>query len=330
MKKTTLIALAVVASASFCTVDAKKKKKEVKEPESVAAPVVLNSSSDSVSYAAGMAITQGLLPFLKQQHGIDSAQIAIFVKAFCEAVNAGDNPEVKARIAGGEIAGQVSQRMLPGITEEFKDSPDSIVASLLYRGFTDALMQDTTVFKQSQAEAYFHEKQQADKKAKEEKLYGPNRRAGEEFLANIRANAERDSIIILPSGLMYKVLVKGEGQVPQMTDKVQVNYEGRLIDGTVFDASKKHGDKPSEFQPNQVIKGWTEALTMMPVGSKWQLYIPQELAYGERNTGNIKPYSALIFDVELVGIVGATPEEPVKTATPVKSKAKKGAKKGRK
>ena len=81
-----------------------------------------------------------------------------------------------------------------------------------------------------------------------------------------------------------------------------VNYEGRLIDGTVFDASKKHGDKPAEFKPSQVIKGWTEALTMMPVGSKWELYIPYELAYGDRNTGSIKPYSALIFTVELVGI----------------------------
>ena len=100
------------------------------------------------------------------------------------------------------------------------------------------------------------------------------------------------------------MLVKGDGVVPQMSDKVQVHYEGRLIDGTVFDASAKHGDKPSEFQPDQVIKGWTEALTMMPVGSKWQLYIPQQLAYGERNMGTIKPYSTLIFDVELVGIVG--------------------------
>ena len=100
------------------------------------------------------------------------------------------------------------------------------------------------------------------------------------------------------------MLVKGDGPVPQRSDKVQVHYEGRLIDGTVFDASAKHGDQPSEFQPDQVIKGWTEALTMMPVGSKWQLYIPQQLAYGERNMGTIKPYSTLIFDVELVGIVG--------------------------
>ena len=121
------------------------------------------------------------------------------------------------------------------------------------------------------------------------------------------------------------MLVKGEGEVPQMTDKVQVNYEGRLVDGTVFDASAKHGDKPAEFRADQVIRGWTEALTMMPVGSKWQLYIPQELAYGERNMGNIKPYSTLIFDVELVGIDKPKTEEPAKSE-PVKA-AKKTAKK---
>ena len=95
--------------------------------------------------------------------------------------------------------------------------------------------------------------------------------------------------------------------MPQISDKVKVHYEGRLIDGTVFDASSKHGDEPATFQPNQVIKGWSEALTMMPVGSKWTLYIPQELAYGERQAGTIPPYSALVFDVELVEIVKDAP-----------------------
>jgi FKBP-type peptidyl-prolyl cis-trans isomerase FklB len=109
-------------------------------------------------------------------------------------------------------------------------------------------------------------------------------------------------VITLPSGLQYKVLVKGEGEVPQTSDKVKVNYEGRLLDGTVFDSSYERG-QAAEFTPTQVIKGWTEALTMMPVGSKWQLYIPYELAYGTRDTGKIKPYSMLIFDVELLEIV---------------------------
>lgn len=322
MKKIVILALAVVASASFCTVDAKKKKKEEKAAEPVVLPVVLNSSSDSVSYAAGMAVTNGLMPFLKQQHGLDSASIGLFLKAFEEVINAGETPEAKARIAGVEIANQVRGRMLPGISGEFTDSPDSIISDLFFRGFIDAMKQDTTHFKQAAAEEYFKQKQETDKKAKEEKLYGPNRDAGIKFL---KENAQKEGVITTASGLQYKVLVKGEGEVPQMTDKVQVNYEGRLVDGTVFDASAKHGDKPAEFRADQVIRGWTEALTMMPVGSKWQLYIPQELAYGERNMGNIKPYSTLIFDVELVGIDKPKSEEPAKSE-PVKA-AKKTAKK---
>ena len=318
MKKVVLLALAVVASASFCTVDAKKKKKEEVKAEPVVAPVELKSSSDSVSYAAGMSITNGLMPFLQQQHGLDSASIGFFLKSFEETINAGDSPEAKARIAGVEIASQVRGRMLPGISGEFKDSPDSIITDLFFRGFIDAMKQDSTHFNQTAAEAYFKQKQEIDQKAKEERLYGPNRDAGIQFL---KENAKKEGVITTPSGLQYKVLVQGDGQVPQRTDKVQVHYEGRLIDGTVFDASRKHGDKPSEFRADQVIKGWTEALTMMPVGSKWQLFIPQELAYGERNTGSIKPFSTLIFDVELLGIVGANPEEPAK-AEPAKAAPK--------
>jgi len=315
MKKVVLLALAVVAGASFCTVDAKKKKKEAVEEKPVAVPVVLNNGSDSVSYAAGMAITNGLMPFLKQQHGLDSTNIGTFIKAFEEAINAEDSPEAKARIAGAEIANQVRSRMLPGISGDFKDSPDSIIPNIFYRGFIDAMKQDSTHFKQAAAEEFFKKKQEEDKKAKDEKLYGANREAGIKFL---KENAQKEGVITTASGLQYKILVQGDGQVPQRTDKVQVHYEGRLVDGTVFDASKKHGDKPLEFRADQVIKGWTEALTMMPVGSKWQLFIPQELAYGERNSGTIKPYSTLIFDVELVGIVGAKTEEPAK-AEPAKT-----------
>ncbi len=333
MNKIILLALAVVASASFSPAEAKKKKKvEEKAETAVVAPVKLVSGSDSVSYAGGMAMTNGLIPFLQQQQGVDTAYMADFVRGFNEAIGTADDPKMKAYIAGLGIADQLRNRMLPGMTNEFKDSPDSIIAEVFYRGFTDALMGDSTHFKQQAAEAFFKQKQIDDKKAKEEKLYGPNRDAGIKFL---KENATKDSIIITPSGLQYKVLVKGEGEVPQKTDKVLVNYEGRLIDGTVFDASKKHGDKPASFRPDQVIKGWTEALTMMPVGSKWQLYIPQELAYGERNMGNIKPYSALIFDVELVGIDKPKTEEPAKDETaakkaPAKKTAKKTTKKGKK
>ena len=190
--------------------------------------------------------------------------------------------------------------ILPNITQEFTDTPDSIVKEKLIQGFSAALENDSTLFTQKNAEEYFRTKQQLNKEAKQEKLYGANREAGRKFLEE---NAKKDSVVTLPSGLQYQVLVKGEGEVPQATDRVKVNYEGRLIDGTVFDASARHGDQPAEFTPQQVIAGWTEALTMMPVGSKWRLFIPSELAYGDRDSGQIKPYSTLIFDVELVEIV---------------------------
>ena len=298
MKKTIVLALALVVSASFSPVEAmKKKNKEVVIP---AQPVELNSSSDSLSYAAGVALTNGLIPYLLQQK-MDTTMMADFVRGLREGMQAAGDPKQQAYMIGLDIARQLNERMLPGITEEFKDSPDSIISDLLCRGFVDGIEGDSTVFTYDAAQQFFTKKRAADKIAKENKLYGPTREAGEQFL---KENAKKDSVIVLPSGLQYKVLVKGDGEVPLENQKVQVNYEGRLIDGTVFDASSKHGDKPAELTPTQVIKGWTEALTMMPVGSKWQLYIPYYLAYGERGAGDqIKPYSALIFDVELVGIV---------------------------
>ena len=297
MKKTLLLALALVVSASFSPVEAiKKKNKEVVFP---AQPVALNNSSDSLSYAAGVALTNGLVSYLLQQK-MDTTMMSDFVRGLREGIRSVGDPKQKAYMVGLDIARQVNERMLPGISEEFKDSPDSIISDLLCRGFIDAIEGDSTVFTYDAADKFFTEKRALDKIAKENKLYGPNREAGEQFL---KENAKKDSVIVLPSGLQYKVLVKGNGEVPLEDQKVQVNYEGRLIDGTVFDSSARHDDKPTEFKPNQVIKGWSEALTMMPVGSKWQLFIPYYLAYGNRSAGEIKPYSTLIFDVELVGIV---------------------------
>ncbi len=299
MKRVIFMALVLVASASLSPLSAakKKKKKEVAEVK-VEQPVQLTNGSDSLSYAGGMMLTNGLLPFLKQQ-GVDTAYMADFIQGFKDMINSGNDPKRVAYTTGTDIAKQVMNRMVPDMTRSFVDSPDSIVSSLLYRGFTDALQNDSTVFTQQAAETFFQERQKEDMAAKQEKLYGPNRDAGRKFLAE---NAKKDSVITLPSGLQYKVLVKGTGAVPQPDDNVKVHYEGRLIDGTVFDSSYKRGE-PTEFKPTQVIKGWTEALTMMPVGSKWQIYIPSELAYGDRDQGQIKPYSTLIFDVELVEIV---------------------------
>jgi len=126
-----------------------------------------------------------------------------------------------------------------------------------------------------------------------------NKKEGEAFLAT---NKGKEGVTTLPSGLQYKILQEGTGKKPQATDTVQCNYRGTLIDGTEFDSSTKHGG-PATFPVNGVIKGWTEALQLMPVGSKWQLFIPSDLAYGDRGAGgNIGPGATLIFEVELVSI----------------------------
>lgn len=284
-----------MASASFSNVDAAKKKKKNETKEvAVKQPVVLTTSSDSLSYATGFAVTNGLMPYVQQQLGVDTAYMADFIQGFNEAVAGMNDKRQKARMAGMQIAEQVTNRMLANVQRELTDAPDSIVTSLFYRGFTDVLTNDTTIFTMASAEKLQQEKMQVNKKAKAKKL----RKAGRDFLAE---NGKKPGIITTPSGLQYEVLKQGDGAVPQTTDKVKVHYEGRLIDGTVFDSSIKRGE-PAVFGLNQVIKGWTEGLSLMPVGSKWRLYIPQELGYGDRQAGQIPPYSALIFDVELLGI----------------------------
>ena len=127
-----------------------------------------------------------------------------------------------------------------------------------------------------------------------------NKNAGEEFL---RINQNKAGVITLPSGLQYEVLKEGTGIRPKATDQVKCHYEGRLIDGRVFDSSIKRGE-PATFGLNQVIKGWTEALQLMPVGSKWRLFLPSELAYGSQQAGElIEPNSTLVFEVELLDVV---------------------------
>lgn len=130
--------------------------------------------------------------------------------------------------------------------------------------------------------------------------YEAVKKTGEEFLA---ANAKKEGVVVLPSGLQYEVITEGTGKKPGATDKVECHYEGTLIDGTVFDSSIKRGETAT-FGVNQVIKGWVEALQLMQEGAKWRLFIPYNLAYGERGAGEmIPPYSTLVFEVELIKVL---------------------------
>ncbi|HET6254857.1 MAG TPA: FKBP-type peptidyl-prolyl cis-trans isomerase [Puia sp.] len=149
------------------------------------------------------------------------------------------------------------------------------------------------------------QKQQAEKSLGNKKL-------GQEFLA---ANAKKPGVVTLPSGLQYQVIRQGAGPKPKLTDMVRVHYHGTLIDGRVFDSSVDRG-QPIELNVNGVIPGWTEALQLMPVGSKWKLFIPSDLAYGDRQAGQIiAPGSTLVFDVELLDIVSQTPPPAVTDTT---------------
>ena len=146
----------------------------------------------------------------------------------------------------------------------------------------------------------FFEELQAKEKEEIARFSEIMKKDGETFLAE---NAKKEGVVVLPSGLQYKVLTEGKGKMAGATDKVRCDYEGRFINGNVFDSSYKRG-VPAEFGVNQVIKGWTEALQLMPEGSKWELYIPYDLAYGETGAqGAIPPYATLIFTVEVIAVL---------------------------
>jgi FKBP-type peptidyl-prolyl cis-trans isomerase FklB len=181
--------------------------------------------------------------------------------------------------------------------------------NIMARGLKDALAGGKTLLTEEEARAAIttvqndmREKQQAKMQA----AGGANKKEGEAFLAD---NKSKEGVIALPSGLQYKVLKEGNGPKPTATDSVVCNYRGTLINGTEFDSSTKHGG-PATFPVNGVIKGWTEALQLMPVGSKWQLFIPSDLAYAERGAGgDIGPNATLIFEVELVSIQNKSEEK---------------------
>lgn len=175
---------------------------------------------------------------------------------------------------------------------------------IFLRGLEDAMAGGKTLLTDEEAQAAMNALQNDLRKAQGERMQQAaekNKAAGEAFLA---ANKTKDGVVTLPSGLQYKILQEGTGPKPTASDSVVCNYRGTLIDGTEFDSSYKRG-QPATFPVGQVIKAWTEALQLMPVGSKWQLFIPSELGYGARGAGaDIGPNATLIFEVELLSIKG--------------------------
>jgi FKBP-type peptidyl-prolyl cis-trans isomerase len=175
-------------------------------------------------------------------------------------------------------------------------------ANILARGLKDSLAGGKTLLTEQEAQAAIVEVQNGLRKQQQEQMQvegAANKKAGDAFLAD---NKGKEGVVALPSGLQYKILKQGAGPKPTASDSVVCNYRGTLINGTEFDSSYKHG-QPVTFPVTGVIKGWTEALQLMPVGSKWQLFIPPDLAYGERGPGpEIGSNSTLVFEVELLSI----------------------------
>jgi len=192
--------------------------------------------------------------------------------------------------------------------KDLKEHGVDIDQAILLRGMKDGLAGGKTLLTDEEAKSTIIELQKETAKAQAD----ANKKKGDAFLAE---NKTKEGIVTLPSGLQYKILQQGTGPKPTAKDIVVCNYRGTLVDGKEFDSSAKHG-KPATFPVGQVIKGWTEALQLMPVGSKWQLFLPPDLAYGERSMGpDITPFSTLIFEVELVSI--RPPEKPAENpATP--------------
>lgn len=284
MKKISFFA-AIVAAAGLASCTAQAPKANMK------------NEVDSLSYMVGITNTQGLDMFLQQQ-GVDSAYIADFMKGVTEGATKTSKKDV-AYMVGLQVGQQVGGRMFDMMSQRIfgGDSAQSLSKDNFLAGFMATLQKKNTI-SMEEANSYVQTKAEAIKAKATEAQFAENKAAGEKFLAE---NASKEGVKTTASGLQYKIIKEGKGAVPTDSSKVKVNYKGTLIDGTQFDSSYDRKE-PTTFRANQVIKGWTEALTMMPVGSKWELYIPQDLAYGSREAGQIKPFSTLIFEVELVDI----------------------------
>ena len=286
MKKIVLFAAIVVAMGmSSCTPQAPKAN--------------MKSEIDSLSYMVGVTNAQGLKDFLVGRMGIDLKYMDDFYRGFQEAAQK-SSPADKAYIAGLQIGQEIGNNAFEGISRQFfgNDSLQSLDKNNFLAGFIAGAEEKAGISMQ-EAQEYVQTHADAIKAKAMEVKYADNKAAGEKFLAE---NASKEGVKTTASGLQYKIIKEGKGEIPTDSSTVKVHYKGTLIDGTEFDSSYKRNE-PTTFRANQVIKGWTEALTMMPVGSKWELYIPQELAYGARETGrDIKPFSTLIFEVELISV----------------------------
>ncbi|MBR4128793.1 MAG: FKBP-type peptidyl-prolyl cis-trans isomerase [Bacteroidaceae bacterium] len=289
MKKTFLLLLTLCLCMG---VDAQKTKKKVK-PQKAKTYVntVTPVPADSASYAMGVLQAPSLMQYLQQREGVDSAYIGEALSALSANLTEEQTNRIIAFATGLKIA-KMNESMKSDLNRQLTGKADTtfLNLNLMNQALTDAGTGKAGMLTAEQAMALME---------RQEKFVAEGMRLeGEKWLDE---NAQKEGVVTTASGLQYKVLTQGEGKKATADNMVEVHYEGRLLDGTIFDSSYQRGQTAS-FKPTQVIKGWTEALQMMPEGSTWELYIPYNLAYGERGNRNIPPYSTLIFKVQVIAV----------------------------
>lgn len=288
MKFRSMLVVALAATLSFSAFAAKKTKKNNKK---VAQPVMVKPVSPAeFSYAAGVAQSASLAQFLAQRSGVDSAHIKDFVEGLSKEVSADEAAKLRALLASIDIKKQMPQ-IVQSMNQQATGKGDTtyVDATIFLKGLTEGLLKTNTLSADSATKI---EQQQYDYYTQQLKTRNAD------FLKNY---AKQKGVKSTASGLLYKVIKEGDGAMPADTSEVEVHYEGRLIDGSVFDSSYKRGETAT-FAVNQVIKGWSEAVKLMKVGAEYEVCLPYEIAYGERGTRGIPPYSTLIFKIELKGI----------------------------
>lgn len=288
MKFRSILVVALAATLSFSAFAAKKTKKNNKK---VAQPVMVKPVSPAdFSYAAGVAQSASLAQFLAQRSGVDSAHIKDFVEGLSKEVSADEAAKLRALLASIDIKKQMPQ-IVQSMNQQATGKGDTtyVDATIFLKGLTEGLLKTNTLSADSATKI---EQQQYDYHTQQLKTRNAD------FLKNY---AKQKGVKSTASGLLYKVIKEGDGAMPTDTSEVEVHYEGKLVDGTVFDSSYKRGETAT-FAVNQVIKGWSEAVKLMKVGAEYEVCLPYEIAYGERGTRGIPPYSTLIFKIELKGI----------------------------
>ncbi len=257
--------------------------------------VQLSSKLDSVNYAFGLTNGSEIKNYYLQNDstGEGLADLLAGIAAGMDEYDPNVNPQLKD--LGKQIGGSLKQQKEAGL---MGDSTLVVDIDIIVQGLVNAITGEEMGMPAELAQGYLQTTMEGLQAKRAEQEFGSNKEDGAKYLAE---NALKEGVTVTESGLQYEVLKSGKGKKPAASDRVKVHYHGTLIDGTVFDSSVDRGE-PATFGVTQVIPGWVEALQLMPVGSKWKLTIPYDLAYGERNAGSIPPYSTLIFEVELLSI----------------------------